>query len=199
MTTSKLTKLAEEKSALELQMLSRQSMNWMKQKITNLTGMSRIPSQIAKETFRQSNTIKLGQLYYFYYDPKTKGDLPYYDRFPLVLMLERTPDGFMGLNLHYLPIKYRMAFLGKLMNYAVLNKDDEIQRLRVTYDILSASRRYREFRPCLKRYLLSHVQSKILAVQPDEWEIATYLPIHQFRKAAPQEIWQDSLDEMRKS
>ena len=84
------------------------------------------------------------------------------------------------------------------MRYAVLNSDDEIQRMRISYDILTASRSFREFKPCIKHYLYGHVQSKILAVQPNEWEIAVHLPIQQFKKASSQEVWQESIEQIRK-
>jgi hypothetical protein len=71
--------------------------------------------------------------------------------------------------------------------------------MRVTYDILNASKRFKEFKPCLKKYLFGHVQSKMLAVQPNEWDIACMLPIQQFRKSTTSEVWQDSLDEINKS
>ena len=92
-----------------------------------------------------------------------------------------------------------MAFLGKLMDYAVYNAENEIKRVRVTYDILSASKRFKEFRPCIKRYLNSHVRSKILAVQPNEWDVATFLPVQQFKKATSKEVWEDSVQQIRNS
>jgi hypothetical protein len=55
--------------------------------------------------------------------------------------------------------------MDKLMNFAIMNKDDEPMRLRVTYDILNATNRYKEFRPCIKRYLTSHIVSKIMTVK----------------------------------
>ena len=129
-----------------------------------------------------------------------KNELPYYDTFPLVLILERYPDGFLGLNLHYLPIKFRVALMKKMLSYGgVYTEDDEIRKIRMTYDILASSRRFREFRPCLKRYLTNHVKSRILAVQPNEWDIATYLPVQQFKKAKPLQVWQESINEIRKS
>ena len=139
----------------------------------------------------------LGYLYYFFYDPKGKDDLPYYDKFPLVLVLQRYPDGFLGLNLHYLPLKYRLAFIGKLMDYATYTPENEIKRIKVTYDILQASKRFREFKPCIKRYLHGHIKSKILAVQPNEWEVALVLPVQQFKGARPQEVWEDSVNEIK--
>lgn len=196
---STLTKLARQRSASEIQALSSQSYQWLKNKVAILRNPLSIAKEIAKEQQRKGGRFQVGGLYFFYYDPKTKDDLPYYDRFPLVLVLEQYPDGFLGLNLHYLPVSYRLAFLDKLMPFAVLDNNDDIKRMRVTYDILSASKRYKEFRPCIKRYLHGHLQSKILTVQPNEWEVACHLPLQQFRKEKVATVWQESLEEMRKN
>ena len=159
---SKLTSLAEERSASELQFMSRASMQWLTNRISELRNPRSIPKQIAREKDRFVTRFMLGALYFFFYDPKTKADLPYYDKFPLVMVLERYSDGFLGLNLHYLPIKHRIALLKKLVDYGgIYNEQDEIKRVRVTYDILNASRRFKEFRPCLKKYLYSNLQSRI--------------------------------------
>ena len=194
---SKLTQIAEQKTAAQIQDRTRESTKWLLAKIAELKNPSQIARGIKGERERETSRFKVGGLYCFYYDPKTKDDLPYYDKFPLVLMLERYSDGFLGLNLHYLPIRVRAAFLDKLMDYAIM-KGDDIVRLRVTYDILAASKRFTAFKPCIKRYLNGHLRSKILAIQPDEWEVATFLPMHQFKGEKPQKIWQESLEEMRK-
>jgi len=199
MSQSKLTLLTQQKSAAEIQSLSRESYKWFMQKIAEIRNPSYIPKNIAAEDFRKNKRFILGGLYHFYYDPKGKADMDYYDRFPLVLALEKYNDGFLGLNLHYLPIKYRVAFLDKLLQFAILNDDNEIKRLRVTYDILNASRRFREFKPCIKRYLHGHIKSKILAIQPEEWETALWLPSHVFKGAKPQEVWKESVEEIRTS
>jgi hypothetical protein len=154
---------------------------------------------IVREKTRYVRTFAKGKLYFFLYDPKTKEELPYYDKFPLVLVLEKYDDGFLGLNLHYLPVKYRILFLRKLMQFAILDDEDDIKRMRVTYDILNASKRFREFKPCIKRYLYPHIKSRILAVQPNEWETAMYLPVHQFKGEKPQKIWKESMEEIRNS
>ena len=194
-----LTKLAQQKTDLQLETMSKEAYRWLMKNANGLRNPSSMSRGIAREKSRQITKFVTGGLYYFYYDPKGKDDLPYYDKFPLVLALEKYSDGFLGLNLHYLPIKYRVAFLGKLMDYAVYNAENEIKRVRVTYDILSASKRFKEFRPCIKRYLNSHVRSKILAVQPNEWDVATFLPVQQFKKATSKEVWEDSVQQIRNS
>tara|TARA_R110000822_G_scaffold252445_2_gene379098 strand:- start:100 stop:693 length:594 start_codon:yes stop_codon:yes gene_type:complete len=193
-----LTQLAQEKSAGELRTMSNESLKWLMAKIADVRGV-RVAKSISNEKVRQVNKFILGGLYCFYYNPKGKMDLPYYDQFPMVLALEKYNDGFLGLNFHYLPIKYRVVFLDKLMNFAMMGDAGEIMRMRVTYDILTASKRLKEFKPCIKRYLSSHIQSKILTIQPNEWDIAALLPLQQFKGATAPEVWQDSVDELRKN
>jgi hypothetical protein len=198
MAQSKLTEITAQHSALDMEMLSRKSFKWMMDIIAEIKNPIPIANSIVREKDRRTTNIRLGRLYCYYYDPKTKEDLDYYDRFPLVLVLEKYNDGFLGLNLHYLPYQYRVAFLRKLMRFAVLKNDDEIQRMRVTYDILSASKRFKEFRPCIKRYLYNHLKSRILTIHPEEWEVATLLPLQQFKKAKPLRVWKESVQEIRK-
>ena len=193
-----LTQLAQEKSAGELRTMSKESLKWLMAKIADVRGV-RVAKSISNEKVRQVNKFILGGLYCFYYNPKGKTDLPYYDQFPMVMALERYNDGFLGLNFHYLPIKYRVVFLDKLMNFATMGDAGEIMRMRVTYDILTASKRLKLFKPCIKRYLSSHIQSKILTIQPNEWDIAALLPLQQFKGATAPEVWQDSVDELRKN
>lgn len=201
-TKSILTTLTEQKIAADHPTMSSESLKWLMQKIAGLRNPGRLSVPITREKERWTRPgdrqkFLMGGMYYFVYDPKTKDDLPYYDRFPLVIPLKRQPDGFIGLNIHYLPLRYRVIFLKKLMSFALYNDEDEIKRVRVTYPMLDASSRLKEFRPCLKKYLYSHIKSRILAVEPEEWDVATYLPVHQFKKAQPKEVWKDSLEEIR--
>jgi hypothetical protein len=207
---SLLTTLAEQKSAAELQTMSRESLKWLTAKIASLRNPLAISVPMTREKSRfvprgarpQPNTAKrfrIGSMYFFVYDPKGKDQLDYYDRFPLVIPLESYSDGFLGLNLHYLPMRYRVYFMRKLMPRAVLNDDNEIMRLRISYEILDASRKYKEFRPCIKRYLYSNIRSRILAVEPEEWDVAMYLPVQQFKKAPASKVWQESVKEIRNS
>jgi hypothetical protein len=176
--------------------MTKQSTQWLLSKVAEIRNPAHIARGIKAETERETNRFTLGGLYCFYYDPKTKDDLPYWDKFPLVLVLERYNDGFLGLNLHYLPIRHRAAFLDKLMDYAVM-KGDDIMKMRVTYDILTSTKRFREFKPCIKRYLFPHLKSRILKIQPNEWEVAVFLPMHQFKGAKPQQVWQESIDQIK--
>ena len=127
---SKLTDLANQKTAMQLQTMSKEAYQWLLTKIQEIRSPSSIPIGINREAaIRKMTRVVKGKLFCFYYDPKGKDDLPYYDRFPLILVLEKYNDGFLGLNLHYLPIRYRVAFLDKLLQYAKLDDENNIDRL----------------------------------------------------------------------
>ena len=197
--TSKLTQLAQQKSAAQLQSMSREAYKWLLKKIAFIKNPASIPPSIKREQERYVMRPLLGKMYFFYYDPKTKDELPYYDTFPLVLILDKYSDGFLGLNLHYLPLKYRVAFLDKLLQYARYDEDDEVKKIKITYDILDSARRLKAFRPCLKRYLYSHIRSRILTVQPAEMDVAVFLPIQRFVKEKAPMVWKESVQQIRNS
>jgi hypothetical protein len=48
------------------------------------------------------------------------------------------------------------------------------------------------FKPCFKRYLMSHVRSQFLYVFPSEWDLACFLPCQQFKKATDKQVWDHS-------
>ena len=203
MKQSILTTLSAEKIAAQYPLMSRDAIVWLREKVSSLRNPTLMARGITKEKQRHVRTndyrkFMIGGLYFFAYNPKTRDDLPYYDKFPLVMPLKRESDGFIGLNFHYLPIGYRIRFLQKLLPLALYDGDD-IRRIRITYDILDASRRYREFRPCIKKYLLSNIKSKIVKVESEEWDTALFIPVHQFKKAQPQTVWKESVEEIRNS
>jgi hypothetical protein len=120
-------------------------------------------------------------MYFFAYDPKMKKTLPMYDRFPLVFPIEPYNDGFLGLNLHYLSPGERAWLLNKLKDFRNNNKFNATTRLKLSYDLLASTKKLASVsRPCVKRYLFSHVRSKFIEMTPEEWDKAIGLPVAQF-------------------
>ena len=132
-----------------------------------------------------------GNMYMYFYDPKYKDELPYYDRFPLAIMVEPAKGGFYGLNLHYLKPTIRAAFLDELMKTAPQKITDK-SRIRARYKLLASSKKYKEFKPCFKHYLTEHIKSKLVRVPMSEWEVAIFLPTEQFKKKGKAAVWADS-------
>lgn len=168
---------------------TKQARDWLRSKIPELN-----PSAEALMRHRDRKTIShfVGHMYFFYYDPKTKDTLPYYDKFPLVIPIQLYPDGFLGLNLHYIHPKHRIILLDKLSELATDNRFDMQTILRINYQVLKSFSKAYEATPCVKRYLTSHVRSRFLEIFGDEWDIAALLPVEQFEKASTSKVWADS-------
>jgi hypothetical protein len=194
---SKLTKYANQHSALNHDILSRKSIEWLQKKVRDLRNPVRLATEIAKEKDRHAKIPVLGGMYFFYYDPKHAKTLPYYDMFPLVLILERHADGFLGLNLHYLPIVLRAVLMDRLLPYASYDDNDDVRRIRVTYDILSMGSTNRYIKPCIKKYLTSNMSTRLLRVSPNEFETALFLPVEQFVKQKKQQVWKESIQQVK--
>jgi hypothetical protein len=162
---------------------------WLRQEVANLN-----PSRSAMMRDREKlrNRTMIGRMYFYFYDPKHKDTLPYYDRFPLVLPVERYPDGFLGLNLHYIHPKQRIILLDKLSDFATNSKYDETTRLRLTYATLASATKAFEATPCIKRYLFNHVESRFLEITADKWDIAALLPFEYFVGASKSKVFRDS-------
>tara|TARA_R100001198_G_C5241263_1_gene218673 strand:+ start:5039 stop:5626 length:588 start_codon:yes stop_codon:yes gene_type:complete len=174
---------------------SKESRAWFMNKAKNLN-VSR--SKLMKEDpIELRSRPAVGKMYMYFYDPKHKETLPYYDRFPLIVMIGPAPKGFMGLNLHYLPLATRAKFLDALLDTINNERYDESTRFRLSYEMLKRASKLKAFRPCLKRYLSSHVRSRLAMVPAPEWEIATFLPTADFEKASSSQVYRDSRRKMR--
>jgi hypothetical protein len=184
-----IDRINEQLAKTGYQARSRQARDWLKSKIPDLNPT--VKKVVIDKNRYVSNSV-IGKMYFFYYDPKTKDDLPYYDRFPLVIPIQMYRDGFLGLNLHYIHPKHRIILLDKLSELATNNKFNETTRLRLSYSVLASFSKAFEATPCLKRYLSSHVQSRFVQIEANEWDIAALLPVEQFEKASTGKVWSDS-------
>ena len=166
--------------------------NWFRNQARGL-GVTDPRSLMMSPEAAYRNTVFPGRLYMFYYDPKLKKTLKYYDRFPLVFPIEPYYDGtFLGINLHYLPPTLRAKLMDGL--YVTLNNTnfDRTTRLNISYRLLKSTIRLQAFKPCVKRYLMTHVRSRFVNVPADQWDIALFLPCEQFEKASASQVWNDS-------
>jgi len=188
---SLLYRLEQEAFRAGIQARTDEAREWFKVKVKQLGKINRQQLLRDEALIRKSRTM-MGHMYMYYYDPKHRETLPYYDAFPLTIMVERAPGGFYGLNLHYLKPNTRAIFLDKLTDTLSNDNYDETTRFRARYNLLSSVRKFKEFQPCFKHYLSSQIDSKIVLVQPPEWEIAIFLPTEQFVKAKKTQVWQKS-------
>ena len=138
---------------------------------------------------KQSRTPHYGRMNMFFYDPKGRKTLPYYDTFPLVLPIERYPDGFLGINFHYLPMGLRLRLLDRIVDFSNNTKFDESTIINADYAKL---KNIKEIKPTLKRYLAGRVKTRFRRVDADEFTVAALLPIARWKKGTQQDVYRDS-------
>lgn len=157
------------------------------------------------DTSRLVNRIgpeQYGHICTFFYDPKWKEKLPFYDTFPLVIPLQPAKGGFLGLNMHYLPPGHRAVLMDALYNSDLYPPKDTINdqtQIKINYKRLKAIVNNRYFVPCIKHYLYSHTRSRFFMVPVQDWDTFLFLPTERFEKKNIREVYQDSLLKIRQS
>lgn len=133
----------------------------------------------------------IGNLTLFAYEPKHKDTLPFYDRYPLIFVTDISSRSFMGINLHYLDYRYRALLMDNL--YALRSETiTEDNYANLSYRLLKNTSSLKYYRPCLKRYLNSHVTTKFVSIPYEQWDIALFLPLERFEKQTKQVVHQHS-------
>lgn len=164
---------------------------WFAKKLKTIKTVNR-QALLKDDNFDVKTKPLPGRMFMYFYDPKHKKTLPYYDRFPLIFMVEKAEGGFYGLNLHYLPPKQRAIFFDKLTDYATNKKFDKSTRLRLKYQLLKSSSKLKFYKPCFKHYLTEHVKSRIVEVPASEWDAVLFLPSESFVKKSKNAVWNES-------
>lgn len=132
---------------------------------------------------KRANRPFYGRLNMFFYDPKFKKKLPYYDTFPLVLPIERIPGGFAGINFHYLRPGARFTLLERLQRFSTRGREVTSRNsFDVSYDRV---KNIPLVKNTIKKYLFNHVRSSFLRIDYDKAALSVYLPVAQFRKGSP--------------
>lgn len=182
------------KNQVDLKTAVKQSQTWFQQQSVLLGRQRIIPLQLIKsEPQRNVNRIIPGEMYLFAYDAKTKDTLPYWDMFPLVFPFKKLKDGFIGLNMHYLPYAMRVRLLDRLMDFKTNSLLNDTTRLRYSWSTIQGASRFKMAEPCVHRYLTDHIQSSLKKIDSNDWATALLLPVERFVGASKQRVWTESL------
>lgn len=176
---------------------SKQAMSWFKD-IVKKTQRAAFPASTGRAELTGDRNIgvtgrpTVGQMYLFQYDAKFKDILPYWDVWPLIFPFDYASNGFYGINLHYLAPNARVDLMLRLIKAqggsGQLGNDN--YKLRLSYDIIT---KYPPAKPCIKRYLFSHVQGKgLYGIGGEDWSYAAALPLQRFKGASAGTVWKQS-------
>ena len=138
--------------------------------------MNKVTGQVSEDFFRSRLIDELGstnfdddatdtagfapgQLYFFTYSAQTKQ--PYYDMYPLSYVIEYQKGGFLGCNLHYVPLTQRDELAISLLNN-------------------SAEGAVAVPRQTLHKYLYTGVRGTPYRIPNAEWSDVAQLPTERF-------------------
>jgi hypothetical protein len=169
------------------------SIQWYMNNVRNLVGARLSNNTVMKSDIGElKSNFEIGSMYLYFYDPKWKDQLPFYDTFPLVLPFGPAKGGFYGINLHYLPYMLRAKVLGELLEYADSKTLSNTSKMRLSYQLLTSLQNAPEIKPCIKHYLTGHVKSQFMRINPSDWKAAVFLPVEAFVGATKESVFRDT-------
>jgi len=189
-----LAKLAENNT---FQKKSLESLEWYRKKVSNLFGEKQLELNQVFEKQNYPNKPLWGNIVTFKYTPKHKDTLPYYDMYPLVLIIDISPQNFLGLNFHYLRPIDRAIFMDRLYKYQKLSVKDQTLKINMYYEWLQSSARLSYYKPCVKRYRTANIGNMFYTLMPQEWDIALFLPTEKFVGANKRTVWKHSISTIK--
>lgn len=169
---------------------TRESRAWFRKKAQQMNISSN--ALMRDQRLSLGSEANVGSMCMFIYDAKGKETLPYWDKFPLSIIVGPAEKGFYGINLHYLPMTLRAKFLDALLDFTNNDRLDDSTKFNLSYNMLKKAAKTKYFKPCFKHYLTNQIKGNIATVAASEWEIAAFLPTANFQGASNDKVWSDS-------
>lgn len=165
------------------------SIQWFQHYVTNAFRNMGTQKFLGLNQPQQTSLVVPGKMIFFGYDPKGKDELPFYDKFPLLLPFNADSTHFIGLNLHYLPPLKRILILDNLLNFSINKTINPKKKIQLSWELLKTVSNNKAISFCVKKYLFGHVKTRFVTVKTDDWVIASMLPLARFSKATEQQVW----------
>ncbi len=121
--------------------------------------------------------VEIGKMYMFCYNPLYKNNLPYWDKYPLIIVCEIGKNTIKGLNLHYIEPKIRIEIvkgIAESTNGATLTKSTKIT------NIVKYLQKIKNYQYMVKQYSGDGVKSNVLNIPGEQWGLACALPLAKF-------------------
>jgi len=148
---------------------------------TSLGGTNQSYTQLLKYLSQQGvlrvpNRFLPGQMVFFKYKPQDTRFVfsgnPY-DLFPLVIITDVHREGFEGINIHFLSKRWRKDLFSAIENFLPkrISGDPSLTRLGTTYERLGGSRKFKFFKPCYRRYVISGFRKRPILIPSEFWNV----------------------------
>lgn len=138
----------------------------------------------------------------FKYSPKWAAQLPFYDVHPMPILLAKYDDGFLGLNIHYLPWAKRLQLADRIIRASKNRKRITYPQIKRAWQQLRLPMGYSYL--IIRRYLASHIQTDIAVFTWETYRAAAVNIPGKWRKksekavfAAMAQKWRDHVQKTK--
>ena len=162
---------------------------------------------------RKVSKVEFGKMYFFRYMPEVPivqyryNDIDLaYDMYPLIFCLRRRGNDLEGINFHYLAMRRRLQLYTELSKYFTGTQidDNTMLKARVLKRFLFQVRKLRAGKIIFRKYKVASIKSKILEVNPTDWETTIFDTSERFiteagQKLTNRKVWEESKLLIRKN
>lgn len=118
-----------------------------------------------KSLKKSRDTLKPGDLFFGTYDAKNKENV--YDKRPFVILLKQNKTHILGLNFHYLPMKFRSTLIKAILKVNASNIKNK-KRLEFSYSEFKPFLKKLGYSPCIRMYIRSRMSSSVVKINSED-------------------------------
>lgn len=157
----------------DLKRLQKKSISWYSEEIKRIKKNRFNKQNFIKLSTERTKRLEIGKMYMFEYIAKHRDTLPVWDRYPLVLPFTTTENGFIGINLHYLPHRIRAWLLARLLKHS----NEKTNKVQISWQLLTRLSRANVAEFATHRYLINHITTPFRLVKIEDYSNAIMLPL----------------------
>jgi hypothetical protein len=137
---------------------------------------------------KQVGRVQRGRMYFFKYLPEEPDDV--HDIYPLAFVLKRRGKFFDAINYHHLSIKSRIRLYENMIPFFTDNplEEDSELKWKTFSKQLFVKRKLRGAEISFRQYKLRRIRSKLIEIDPTDWERTILISSEMFRTASKRKI-----------
>jgi len=170
----KVTRELFESTGIDYQ--STKAIQWFNKECKKMSFGEAHASQTINE-FVSPGKITSGDMLLLQYSAKYADTLPYWDIYPIMILLSMDNKHFWGLNLHYLTSQQRQKVMivlyAQKMGYGLKSFKPKWQMMKSAIGVNLAKK-------CIKQYIIGNIE-KLSIISKDSWSYVAFMPLAKWK------------------
>lgn len=186
------------------------SLDWFRKRVSkdmkhSRYTMLRESGSYKRRTGLEGRATLVGRLFYFAYEAVEAGDKlnNVYDQYPMTYFFNTSTSNngdklIHGLNIHYLTPKEKAVLFVKLLTIRNKKGWTNATKLKISWDIIKSISSHNIYEKAVHTYRVDRIQSKLVEIHPEHWEIATFLRLEKWKTLDGKDIKQSDIRKARR-